>query len=711
MSPSHSEPPFGRLHSSNDEFSLLALSRVLSARRRTVGYITGAGIAIAILISLFSPTKFAATATLELNPANATSFNLSSGASSSDHVEAAVNQATQVGILQSDELALQVITKLKLEEVADRRSFFKFGRTDDRSVPLNQTPARTGRMLRSFHQNLRVQPVGGTRLIEIRYLDRDPALTAAVVNALVDDYLDRHVQTRFTATRQASDWLSRQLTDLKNDVETSQQRLADYQRETGILGESETNNIVTAKLEDINKQLSAAEANRIVKEAVWRLAKSGDPELISSMAGTSLVPGIASSSAPLGLLPTLRAQEAQLKADIAQNSERLGPSFPKLVQMRAQLADLQSSIQSELGKISARAENDYLAAKNAEDMERALFAKQKQEANQINDSAVQYGVLKREADANRDLYQTLLGKLKEAGVLAGLHSSDILVVDSARVPDKPASPKRLLNLVLGAVIGLILGVSIALLQDSLDRTIRSPEDVARVSNIPTIGVIPVHSDDDKSEADQRFRALRGNLPAGSPRVTVVSGPAPGEGKTTVAIHLAQSLGRLGRRVLLVDADLHRPSVHKYLKLDNSSAGLSELLTDSHLLSGDSRTLPDGIALLLAGTATEQAIDHVESPRMGALIDHWRSTYDDIVIDTPPVLAYSNAVSISKFADAVLLVLRAGQTSSDALVRSLEIFEQSGVKVSGAVLNRLDFHSPYYKHYYGNDYRSLQEPTS
>jgi UDP-2-acetamido-3-amino-2,3-dideoxy-glucuronate N-acetyltransferase len=316
----------------DEAFSLRALWRVLSYRRATIAWITLAMFATTFTVCLVRSPQYAAESNLEINPENASAVDLSTGTADAES-EYAVTLATQANVLASDTLALQVIQQLNLEQVEKQRSHLFFSkRADDDSLPLEQSPVRRTRMLKRFHKNLSIHVLGGTRILQVRCLDRDPALAATIVNTLVNDYLEQYFQTRYTATHQASEWLSRQLAELKNDVEVSQQRLVDYQRQAGILGESETHNVVTAKLEELNKQLSGAEANRIVKQAVWQLAKTGDPELISSIAGSSFVQGVSAggNAAQLGLLPALRSQEAQLKADIAQTAARLGPAFPKL---------------------------------------------------------------------------------------------------------------------------------------------------------------------------------------------------------------------------------------------------------------------------------------------------------------------------------------------------------------------------------------------
>jgi capsular exopolysaccharide synthesis family protein len=711
------------------------LWQVLRFRSTAIGWAVATALALALAVSLLMTTRYEATGQIEFNAENPAALDVQNAPSSTEELDYAVTLSTQANVLQSDTLALQVIRQLDLEKAEKTNSPISamlsiFDSRESDSLPLEQAPKRRVRMLKKFHRNLTVRVMGGTRILEVRYLDRDPARAAAVVNTLVNDYLEQYFQTRYTATRQASDWLAKQLSDLKNDVETSQQRLVDYQKRTGILGESETNNVVMAKLEELNKQLSAAEANRIVKEAVWELAQTGDPELISSMAGSSFIEGVSSGANPtqFGLLPTLRAQEAQLKADIAQTSARLGPSFPKIVQMKSQLADLDASIALEVKKIAARAQNDYIAAKNAEGMERALFDKQKQEANQLNDSAIQYGILKREVDANRDLYEGLLGKLKQAGVLAGLRSTNIVIVDPGRPADKPARPNYWLNLALGLVFGAVFGISWALIQDSLDQAIHTPHDIQRIAGLRSLGVIPLdpapESDalipqaewKSSQEFKESVRALRTSLllpdPDCPPQILLVSSALAGEGKTTVSVSLARALADQGKRVLLVDADMRRPSVHTELDLPNHAPGLNSLLgKSSRAKSSPIKDLGDGLHVVTAGTHTEFPAELLGSRKMDELVERWRQKFDHIIFDTPPVLSVTDAVVLSRSADGVVLVVRADCTKGDALLRAREVLEQSGALVLGAALNAMDFRSARYAHYIGYSYTANPQPEN
>lgn len=690
----------------DEAFSLLALWRVLSYRRTTIAWFSIAVFTTTLAVCLVSRPKYAAESNLEINPENASAIDLSTGPADTES-EYAVTLATQANVIASDTLALEVIQNLNLEQVDKQRSHFFYSRpADGDSLPLEQSAVRRTRALKTFHKNLSIHVVGGTRILQVRYLDRDPVLAATIVNTLINDYLEQYFQTRYTATHQASEWLGKQLADLKNDVQVSQQKLVDYQKQAGIVGESETHNVVTAKLEELNKQLSEAEANRIVKQAVWQLARTGDPELISSIAGNSFVEGVSTggNAAQLGLLPTLRGQEAQLKADIAQASARLGPAFPKLQRMNSELRDLKSSIAVEVERIALRAQNDYIAAKNAEDMERALFEKQKQEANKLNDSAIQYGILKREADSGRDLYEGLLGKLKQAGVLAGLRSSNIIVLDPARPAAQPASPNYSLNLPLGLLAGVLGGIACALIKDSIDQTIHTPQDIERIAGLKVLGVIPKTRAEELNspEVSERFRALRSAIVLSTsglpPKVILLTSSVAHEGKTTVSRNLARVLAQQGNRVLLVDADLRRPSIPGDL---NGKPGLGDSLIAQGL--PDVQDLGGGLHLVAAGTSSPCSADVLGTPAMNAFIASWRNPFDYVLLDTPPVLSVTDAVVLSRSADAVLIVVRADSTNGDALLRTHEILEQSRATVLGAVINGMDFRSPSYAHYYGTTY--------
>jgi capsular exopolysaccharide synthesis family protein len=374
--------------------------------------------------------------------------------------------------------------------------------------------------------------------------------------------------------------------------------------------------------------------------------------------------------------------------------------------------------------VAARAENDFRAAKNAEDLLRAAFERQKEEANKLNDSAVRYTIMKRDAESSRELYDGLLRKLKEAGVLAGLHSTNLVVVDPARTSAKPLRPSYAINLGLGLGVGLLGGIGLAFACEGLDSTIRTTEQVEAVAGLPAVGIIPDlaagHAwrmrpantptvgctilDSPSSHLAESYRALRtallfsnGDVP---PRVILVTSALPQEGKTTASLNSAIALAYQGAKVLLIDADLRRPELHACLGVP-AEPGLGELLTDKDGPPVEPRVCPkvSNLFLLPAGYRRPSPAEALGSERMRGLLNAFRECFDFVVIDTPPVLAVTDAVVLSKSADGVLLVVRSAETSVQALLRARDLLLRVNARIAGVLVNRANIHSSdYYDSY-------------
>jgi capsular exopolysaccharide synthesis family protein len=526
---------------------------------------------------------------------------------------------------------------------------------------------------------------------------------------------------------QASDWLSKQLVDLQMKVETSQEKLVRYQREHEILGTDEKTNIITEKLDELNKQVTAAETDRMQKEAVYRQTQSNDPdEVAASIVADTSSGGAAASS----LIDRLREQQVNLKIQIAELSTQFGPSYPKVVQLTNQAKEIDLQLQSEMNKAVDHLKGQYLAALQRENMLRQSFEKQKQEANKLNESAIEYSILKRDVDSNRALYEGLLEKLKEAGVTAGLRSNNFRIIDPARVPTSPSEPNIPRNLTFALALGVISGVGLAFLIENMDNTIRTPEQAQAISGLPSLGMIPLGSKSanlgttgkllaltaskevvetvtqirPQSQMAESYRALRTSLLLSNlgapPKVIMVTSSRPQEGKTTTSINTAIVLAQKGVRVLLVDADLRRPSVHKTLGMGPRS-GLSNVLTGSATIQQTITTSPilPNLFIMPAGTPPPNPAELLASANMRDLLAELRELYDHIVIDTPPTLSVTDAVVLSPRADATILVIRSGQTTKQALVRARDILRQVNAHVAGVLLNAVDLTSPDYYYYY------------
>ena len=684
---------------------------------------------VVTIASLKMTPVYEAGGTIAINKPD-TTLNFQNSASFSLDYFDPTELETEVKILQSDLLALQVIRELNL----DRRPEFGGKSAPAPSVdlapdPLQVDPSRASAMLGGFKGNLHVTLSPNSRIIEVHYRSADANVAATVVNTLMQTYVENNFKARFESTMQASDWLQKQLVDMQMKVETSQEKLVRYQKEHEILGIDEKQNIITAKLDELNKELTQAESERMDKEAFYRMVEAGDPDAIAASAGGVEGEGPGSGSAST-VLDGLRNKQIDLKVQAADLNTQFGPSYPKLAQLNNQLKEIDIQIQNEMKKIVSKVHGQYITALQREGMLHDALERQKTEANKLNESAIEYNILKRDAETYRQLYEGLLQKLKEAGVSAGLKANNFHIIDSARPPSAPIEPNVPRNMLFSILLGSATGVGLAFLLEGLDSTIRTTEQAQMISGLASLGMIPLGSKSARegpnpkrlviatskeavelvtqvrpqSQMAESYRALRTSLLLSNlgapPRVIMVTSALPQEGKTTTSINCAVVLAQKGVRVLLIDADLRRPSIHKTLGMGPRS-GLSNVLTGSSTLEQTiTRTaiLPN-LFILPAGTPPPNPAELLASPNMRDVLEQLRNQYDHIVVDTPPSLSVTDAVVLSPRADAVVLVIRSGQTTKQALRRSRDILAQVNAKVVGVLLNAVDLSSPDYYYYY------------
>jgi exopolysaccharide transport family protein len=682
-----------------------------------------------LIATLRATPIYDALGSIAINKPDPMLTSLREGTSGADYYDP-TDLDTEVRILRSDLLALQVIKQLNLDKLPE---FGGHGAPSNSSLEmttdaLQPDSDRADALLGSFKGSLRVMLEPNTRIIDVHFRSPNKELAARVVNTLANTYIEQNFKTRFESTMQASDWLSRQLVDLQMKVETSQEKLVKYQKEHQILGIDEKQNITTAKLDELNKELTAAESERMEKESIYQLAAAGDTESAAAVAnGTIQSKDFENTSS---LLEKLQAQKADLQIQSAQLGTQFGPAYPKIAQINNQLREIDAQIQSEMKKVASRLRGNYLTALQRENMLRAAFEQQKQQDNKLNESAIEYSLLKRDFETNRTLYEGLLQKLKEAGVTAGLRSNNIREVDIARTPGAPAEPNIPRNLGFAFVLGLTSGVGLAFLLEGLDNTVRTPEQAQAISGLPSLGMIPLGSKSNaesgskqglmvasskeavelitqsrpQSQMAESYRALRTSLLLTSlgapPKIIVITSALPREGKTTTSINTAIVLAQKGTRVLLIDADLRRPSIHRTLGM-GPRVGLSNVLTGGATLQQAtvrSPVLPN-LYVLPAGTPPPNPAELMASAQMVDMLAELREQYDHIVIDTPPTLSVTDAVVLSTRADAVVLVIRSSQTTKPALRRARDILAQVNARVCGVLLNAVNLDSPDYYYYY------------
>ena len=728
--PDQVRPPNFDLHShhSKDSMYFASFWRIFLKRKWTVIATAIIVFTLAAIATFRMTPMYDAVARVAINREgpDMLGFKDSGSRTATDDEDYTVKIDTESRILQSDAMALQIISSLNLENNPD----FTGKRANNKSQPasmmspLQPDSKREAELISNFKRSLSVTKVFHTRLIEIHFLNRNPKLAAEVANAVSNAYIEQNFKTKFASTMQASDWIAQQLADLQLKVQTSEEKLVRYQRENGIIGLDEKQNIITSKLSQLNLDATTAQSERIQKEANYKTAMAGNPELVSKLDSE-------------GMVEKLRARESELSAQLAKLSVMFGPSYPRVMELNSQLKQTREEMKAESARVAQRYKSEFGAARERETMLTRALESQKQEANQLNERSIEFNILKHDADSNRQLYDGLLARMKEAGVSAGLRSNNIRIVDTARVPVRPAKPNVPLNLSLGLLLGLIGGVALAFALENLDNTVISPDQVRAVSSLPLLGIIPLNaaskngaalntraqkglpSGDQstrlvslsrpKSEVAESYRALRTSILLSSvgapPKVIMVTSGLPQEGKTTTSINTAIVLAQKGGRILLVDADLRRPTVHQTFGISGKQ-GLSTLLTGS---DAEPEIVPapgvPGLFLLAAGPVPPHPAELLGSSIMSQYLMRWRDEFDHVVIDTPPILSVTDAVVLSVEVDAVVLVVHSGKTNKDALRRSRELLLQVNSRLMGVILNAVDLQSPdSYHYYYGSKYR-------
>jgi capsular exopolysaccharide synthesis family protein len=718
----------------------LTLRDLLAIFRRRRKVVLGTLLACAVLAAFYCvicTRRYEATGTMQIQKEGADAMGLDSlmsGAEgASDALGANINLQTQANILQSDTLALKTIEDLHLEDTKDFQHhwnpistalglFSPGGVADAPNAKLEDAPQRRARALKTFSKNLKVKPVGGTRLIEISYQNPDPKLAAEVVNKLTQSLIDYTFRTRYEATNEATKWLGGQLDDLRQESENLQSKVVDLQKQVGVYslgttdatGKEQAYSDVLDQLQQANTAMSAAAQNRILKGAVAHAAETGDAEMLSGLAGNSITGQSQSVSNSLALIQNLRQQEATQQATLQEMESKFGPDYPKLAEVRGNIAGIDRSIRQEVNRIKGRAESDYKVAQQTEVGVKQQYSQAKSKAGTLNDKAVEYAIVRQEADESRGLYEDLLKRMKSAGVLEGLRPSNITVVDPGRTPAKPKKPNIPLYMAIALGGGFFFGCCGALLVDTLDNKINSVTDVEDVTGQNTLGALPefpykaiegisvmleTHSTYAEAMRSIRtsLRLVHSTIP---PKVILVTSSIAGEGKSTTSINLAAVLAETGRRVLLVDADLRRGSICSRLGLDKHS-GLSALLSGLKKdVTVHSVAELDRLDVIGAGIVPPNPAELLDSEIMQQYLAQWREQYDYVIIDGSPLLPVTDSLTLNPYVDVTILLVRNRMTEKPQLKRSYQMLTENNKHYVGVLLNGINVKDAGYSGYYG-----------
>jgi len=734
---------------------------IVRRRKVTILLLFALGIVLSMLTVATAKRQYTSTATIEINKDTGNGLGMvdlsgiTSGLGGDNQIN--MDLLTEQAVIMSDNTALNVIQRLKLDQQAPYAiPVAKGGKPSaldmERGLPLDKAPLQRDRMLGMFHHALQVSLIKGTRLLSVSYTDTDPVRATEIANAVVEAYMNEYTQARYVASSRASAWLSGQLADLKDKVSSSQAKVDEFQRQSGLTGVtmlpskdatgsaqvgSSADNVPLQRLLELNRSLTASEISRIAKAAIYRMAETQDPDVVLGIGASGLV-NDAGTSSPVSpgsqdllLLQQLRQQQAQLKLQIAAANSKYGAKNPVMVQLHDQYDALETQLKAELDRIRVRAKNDLDLASLAEEGIRQQIAVQEQEVNKVTAKADQLVLLQEEALSSREIYQDLYTKLEEASVTAGIRASNITLVNPARSPSHPSWPKRNAIVAMGGMAGLVLGLIAAFLKDYFDDSIGGPEQVEQITQAPVLAAIPDFAEArnragryarggsekagpeeqssswllraPRSHIAESYRTLRTALlmsrVENPPRVILVMSGSPGEGKSTTCLNTAAAFAIQGSKVLYIDADLRRAQAHVLFGYDNK-VGLTNCLTGNLDYAQVVRQHPDidSLYLLPAGPHPPNPSELIGSQRFNELLNELKTRFDYIFIDSPPVLFVTDAQLLSSHVDGFVMIVRSGKTTKRGLLRSLTLMHTAGANALGVVVNALDARQASYAGY-------------
>jgi polysaccharide biosynthesis transport protein len=697
---------------SQDYISLAACWHLLLKRRWTVLTVIFVLTTLAAIVSFRMKPIYKATARVELEAETPLTQSITDLYQKIDADEAFLQ--TQIQVLKSDNLAWRTIEQLHLAENS------AFARPD--KLAKLEAEERKFQLIASFRDDLSVELVPKTRMLAVGFESPDPQTAAQAATSLVNNYLEYNFRKKYDSTRQASGWMEQQLDELKAKVEQSQQALVDYERQHKIANTNDKQNVLEQMLSDLSRNLTTAESERMEKESLYRQVQ-GDRSRIASLAHDEL-------------LQKLEEKSSELQGQYTEIVTQYGPKFPKAMRLQEQINENQSQIEREQNRVMERIRRDYDAAVNRQKLAAAAVVRQKEDVGDLNQLLVQHNILQREFETNQQLYQNLLQRLKNAAVSAGLRSTNIHFVDTALPPTTPVRPRKLLNIAIGLLAGVILGVMGAFAQERLDYSVKTPEEVEALPATTLLAILPLDAtvratkrpllanvngnkeryqtdctvaltvvERPKSELAEAYRSLGTSIlmsvGLNPPKTLLITSTQAGEGKTATALNLAQALAQRRRGpVLIVDCDLRNSGVARALGLNNDK-GLSTVLAgscdcDEALQQYSSEPK---LWILPSGPIPANPAEFLASDAMDLLFRKLASRFEHVILDSPPVLPVTDATILSRLVDGVVLVVESGTTPRAGLLRTRRILENVGARILGVALNKLDLrHQGYYGSY-------------
>lgn len=658
-----------------------------------------AALALGATVTFLTTPVYTARATLQIDREAARVFNAEEGTAKENLIGGEEFFQTQYGLIRSRSLAERVIENLGLASSNQALESIGVDAPEGGGSAANQAAARKAAVLRKLQDNLSVAPVRGSRLVAIGYDNTDPVIAARIANGFAESFIQSNLDRKFESSSYARQFLEERILQTKDRLEAAERQLVAYAANQQIInvggsgeGGSEgapTSSLTSNSLVALNDALAQARAARVTAEERWRSARS---------ATLMTLPDVLQNPS----IQRLTEQRAVMDAEYQQKLSVYQADYPEMVRLRAQIQEADSQIQTIADNIRTSIRSQYEIAANQERSLQSQVTGLTDEVLNLRDRSVQYNILQRELDTTRTLYEGLLQRYKEVGITGGVTANNISIVDLASPPQKPSSPKLLVNIVLAALLGLGFGIVTAILREALDETIATPEDVEVKLAIPVLGVVPrlekgvtplaAHADirSGFSEAYYSLRtALQFSTQNGAPSSLLISSARPSEGKSTTAFAISLNLARVGRRVLLVDADLRNPSVHRLLGVNNER-GMSNLLSGSgDLASVVHRTAQENLLFIPCGPLPPNPAELWGSDRLSKFLADAAKNFDHVVMDGPPVLGFADGPLLAAAVEGVLFALESRGTRRGQARNALRRIRVGRANILGAVLTKFN----------------------
>lgn len=699
-----------------EEFNidLLSLWQILMKRRWVIAATVATVFVVGLVVSLLITPVYRATSSVQIDREM---INVTDNATpltdlwmDPDYIN------TQYQNLQSRELASRVLTDIGYQNAKRFESVFKPSAKEQVKAWLGggkqvlkgadkqraEKSAAIGRV-GTFMKGYTIEPVRNTRLVRIHYNSTDPAFAVLAANSLAEAFQNRNLETRFETSNYAKAYLEDQLKQLKIRLEDSEAQLVRVAEKEQIVGSGgeELGSLPEQNLGALNAALAKAKEDRIRAQAEWQQAQSSIGMVTFGETGSN------------SIIRSLQEKRSALAAEYQNKLGTFKPAYPQMVQLKGQIDEIDKQIAQEIAAIKSAIRAEYESALQNENMIAAQVDQLKGEAIDLKGRSIQYNIYKREVDTNRQLYEATLQRYKEIGVAAGVGLNNILIVDKAVAAGK-FKPNIPLNLAISLLLGLVAGIVLALLLEYLDDTLKGPDDIEKRLGLPVLGVIPKLAEnttleaalaDTRSAFSEAYRSVRTSLQFatshGAPRTLLLTSASPGEGKSTASLALARNFSELGRRVLLIDADMRNPSLHKKMALDNA-IGLSNYLAGAATLTDVLHyTEMVGLAVITTGPLPPNPAELLHDDNMRRLLADGGELYDLVIIDGPPVMGLADAPILANLSEGVLLVVQAGSTRKTLALNAVKRLNAARAQIVGVLINKFEPKYAAYG-YYGKD---------